>query len=234
MHDQFQLLLELQHMDDQRRILALEEQKLPQRLQRYETACTQAQQELTQRQTAIAQSERQQRVLERELVEHQETIRKTQSKAYEIKTNKEYSAVLAEIASGKQRLEALEDQLLTLMETADQQRQAYQFQEQSIQAARQELAAQRQQVQEAQALLQRDMALAQERRQQTMSRLDVKFYEQYQKVAAQHGGQGVAQLRDGVCSGCHLKVHPQLISEIRLQTQLFRCPHYRLLLLWPA
>jgi predicted nucleic acid-binding Zn-ribbon protein len=53
-------------------------------------------------------------------------------------------------------------------------------------------------------------------------------------VAAQHGGRVVAQLQDGVCSGCHLKVQPQLISEIRLQTQLFTCPHCRLMLLWPV
>jgi hypothetical protein len=29
-------------------------------------------------------------------------------------------------------------------------------------------------------------------------------------------------------------VPPQMISEIRLQTQVFPCPHCRLMLLWPA
>src|SRR5919199_756979 len=73
---------------------------------------------------------RQQRTLERELGSHQDALRKTQSKAHEVKTNKEYSAILAEIALGKQRLEALEDQLLALMEATDQQRQASRVQEQ--------------------------------------------------------------------------------------------------------
>ena len=234
MRDQFRFLLELQHVDDRLRALATEEQKLPQRLQEYATACTVARQQLAQQQAAIEQSERQQRTLERELVGHQDAIRKTQSKAHEVKTNKEYSAILAEIAQGKQRLEALEDQLLALMEETDQQRQASRVQEQRVQAALQELVEQQQQIQQAQGLLQRDIAAEQERRQITVTNLDVKLYEQYQKVAAQHGGRVVAQLQDSVCTGCYLKVQPQLISEIRLQTQLFTCPHCLLLLLWPA
>jgi predicted nucleic acid-binding Zn-ribbon protein len=78
------------------------------------------------------------------------------------------------------------------------------------------------------------MLAAQEQRQQTAAGLEAKHYEQYQKVATQHSGRGVAQRQEGVCSGCHLKVPPQMISEIRLQTQLFNCPHCRLILLWPA
>ena len=234
MRDQFQFLLELQQVDDRLRALALEEQRLPQRLRGYEVACAEARQQLVQLQAAIEQSERQQRTLEREIAGHQDGLRKTQSKAHEVKTNKEYSAVLAEIALGQQRLETLEDQLLALMEATDQQRQASRVQEQRVQAALRELAEQQQQLQQEQALLRRDLAAEQEHRQHTVMTLDAKLYEQYQKVAAQHGGRVVAQLQDGVCSGCHLKVQPQLISEIRLQTQLFTCPHCRLMLLWPA
>ena len=234
MRDQFRLLLALQQMDDRLRALALEEQQLPQRLQAYETACGAARQQLVQQQAAIEQSERQQRAFERELANHQEAIRKTQSKAHEVKTNKEYSAILAEIDAGKQRLEALEDQLLALMEATDQQRQAYRAYEQQEQVAQQALVEQQHQIQQAHETLRRTIVAAQAQRQQTVAGLEAKLYEQYQKVTMQHGGQGVAQLQDGVCNGCHLKVPPQMASEIRLQAQVFTCPHCRLMLLWPA
>jgi len=221
-------------MDDRLRTLALEKQHLPQRLQVYEAACTAARQQLVQQQAAIEQSERQQRAYERELMSHQEVLRKTQSKAYDVKTNKEYSAILAEIDVGKQRLEALEDQLLALMEATDQQRQAYRVQAQQEQTALQELAVQTRHLDQEQETLRRAMVAAQEQRQATVAAMDAKLYEQYQKVATQHGGRVIAQLQEGVCSGCHLKLPPQLVSEIRLQTQLFTCPHCRLILLWPA
>ena len=234
MRDQFRLLLALQQMDDRLRTLALEKQHLPQRLQVYEAACTAARQQLVQQQAAIEQSERQQRAYERELASHQEVLRKTQSKAYDVKTNKEYSAILAEIDVGKQRLEALEDQLLALMEATDQQRQAYRAQEKQEQAALQELAMQTRRLDQEQETLSHAMVAAQEQRQETVAAIDAKLYEQYQKVASQHGGRVIAQLQEGVCSGCHLKLPPQLVSEIRLQTQVFTCPHCRLILLWPA
>lgn len=234
MRDQFQLLLALQQVDDRLRALALEEQHLPQRLQAYEAACAAASQQLVQQQAAIEQSERQQRAFERELANHQEAIRKTQSKAHEVKTNKEYSAILAEIDAGKQRLETLEDQLLVLMEATDQQRQAYRAYERQEYVAQQALVEQSHQLQQEHETLCRAIVAEQERRQQTVVSLEAKLYEQYQKVAAQHGGQSVAQLQEGVCSGCHLKIPPQMVSEIRLQTQLFTCPHCRLILLWPV
>jgi len=232
--DQFQLLFALQQVDDRLRALALGEQQLPQRLQSYEAACAAARQQLVQQQVTIEQSERQQRVFERELANHQEAIRKTQSKAHEVKTNKEYSAILAEIDAGKQRLEMLEDQMLALMEATDQQRQAYRLHEQQEHVAQQALVEQRHQIQQEHETLRRTIVAEQERRQQTVAGLAAKLYEQYQKVATQHGGRGVAQLQEGVCSGCHLKVPPQMVSEIRLQEQLFTCPHCRLMLLWPA
>src|SRR5262245_56717081 len=167
--DQFRLLLALQQVDDRLRALALEEQQLPQRLQAYESACVAARQQLVQQQAAIEQSERQQRAFERELANHQEAIRKTQSKAHEVKTNKEYSAILAEIDASKQRLEAMEDQLLALMEMTDQQRQAYRTHEQQEQEAQQTLVEQRHQIQQVQETLRRTMLAEQERRQQTLA-----------------------------------------------------------------
>jgi predicted nucleic acid-binding Zn-ribbon protein len=53
------------------------------------------------------------------------------------------------------------------------------------------------------------MLAAQEQRQQTAAGLDAKLYGQYQKVAAQYSGRGVAQLQEAsvvdVISRCHRK-----------------------------
>jgi predicted nucleic acid-binding Zn-ribbon protein len=231
---QFLLLVELQQLDDGLRALDLEQKKLPQQLQRYEAVCHEARQQLTQLHTEIEQSVRQQRTLERELDSHQATLSKIQGKLHEIKTNKEYSAVLAEIATWKQRIEGLEDHLLQLMELTDQQRQARQLQEQRVQAAEQDLNTRGLQVQQAQAGLAQRLAVDYDKRQQTTVHIEGKLYETYEKLAAQHGGRAVAQLHDGVCGGCHLKVPPQLVSQIRMQEQLFHCPHCQLMLLWPA
>jgi uncharacterized protein len=230
--DQLLLLTELQNLDNQLSALAEKIKQLPLQLQPYEAACAQAHQTLERLQAEVSQWERQQRVIERDLADSQSALTRTQAKLREVKTNKEYSAVLTEVATAEQRITALEDQILQLMEQTEQQRQTIQMQEQGVREARQKLREQNKHVQAAQESLNQEIASEQEKRQKITSPLDPKLYESYQQLATRHGGRAVVHLRDGVCTGCHLRISPQLIADIRLQQKLYTCPYCRLMLLW--
>jgi predicted nucleic acid-binding Zn-ribbon protein len=234
MDNQFVLLMELQRLDKQLRVLYAEQQQLPQRLRSYEMVCTAAQQSLTHLQENIALSERQRRALERELDGLQAHLHKTQSRLHEVKTNKEYSAVLTEIDTGKQRIAAFEDQVLDLMERTEQHHHKYREQDRQLQAARQELEDQSRRVQQEQKALAERIALEETKRQRLVADLATQLYAMYQRLAALRDGQAVVYVQEGACGGCYLKVQPQLISEIRRQDKLIACPHCQRLLLWPA
>jgi predicted nucleic acid-binding Zn-ribbon protein len=232
--DQFAILRELQRLDDRLRSLHVGQQHLPAQLQPYETACAEARQGLARLQEDIVHTERQRRALERELESAHTQLARTQSKLHDVKTNKEYSAVLAEISTGKQRIGALEDQVLDLMEVLEQHRQSLRNQEQHVHEAGQTLTVQRQEVQRIQAVLQQQIAAEEAQRQQVVAALVAPLYATYQRLVAQRGGQAVVQIQAGTCGGCHLKVQPQLVSEIRRQDKLITCPHCQRMLLWPA
>jgi predicted nucleic acid-binding Zn-ribbon protein len=234
MDNQFVRLMELQRLDEQLRALHIEQQQLPQQLQPYETACVAAQQALSQLQESIALSERQRRTLERELESLQAHLAKTQSKLHDVKTNKEYSAVLAEIDTGKQRITALEDHVLDLMEHTEQYHRDYHDHEQRLQAARDELDRQGRRIQHDQEALAKRIAVGETKRQQLVNNLEVQLYVLYQRLAALRNGQAVVYIHDGTCGGCYLKVQPQLVSEIRRQEKLIACPHCQRMLLWPT
>jgi predicted nucleic acid-binding Zn-ribbon protein len=232
--DQFAMLRELQRLDDRLRSLHVEQQHLPAQLQPYETAYAEAHQGLVRLQEESAHTERQRRALERELESAHTHLARTQSKLHDVKTNKEYSAVLAEIATGKQHIAVLEDQVLELMERSEQQRQSLRSQEQRMHDTGQILTVQCQEVQQAQAALQQRIAEEEAQRQRVVAVLTAPLYAAYQRLVAQRGGQAVVQIQAGTCSGCHLKVQPQLVSEIRRQDKLIMCPHCQRMLLWPA
>jgi predicted nucleic acid-binding Zn-ribbon protein len=234
MDNQFVLLMELQRLDKQLRTLYAEQQYLPQRLQPYETLYTATQQSLMHLQEDSVRSERQRRALERELDDLQTHLRKTQSKLHEVKTNKEYSAVLAEIDTGKQRIAALEDQVLDLMELTEQHRYNYREQEQRLAEAKHELEDQNQRVQQDQQALSERITVEEAKRQRLIGDLDAQLYAMYQRLAALRDGQAVVYVQEGTCGGCYLKVQPQLISEIRRQDKLITCPHCQRMLLWPS
>jgi predicted nucleic acid-binding Zn-ribbon protein len=233
MDHQFVLLMALQRLDEQLRALHVAHRDLPQQLQPYEMACGAAEQAITHLQEDMTLSERQRRALERELDSLQAHLHKTQSKLHEVKTNKEYSAVLAEINIGKQRIAVLEDQVLELMELTEQHGQNYVQQERQLQEVRQALLDEGRRVQHDQAALAERIAVEETKRQQIVDNLDTQLYALYQKIAPQRHGQAVVYIQDGTCGGCYLKVQPQLISEIRRQDKILACPHCQRLLLWP-
>jgi predicted nucleic acid-binding Zn-ribbon protein len=233
MDNQFVLLMELQRLDEQLRALHVAHRHLPQQLQPYETACVAAEQALTHLQEDRTLSERQRRALERELEGLQAHQHKAQSKLHEVKTNKEYSAVLAEINTGKQRIAVLEDQVLELMELTEQHGYNYLQQEHQLQEVRHVLADQGRRIQHEQVVLAERIAVEETKRQQLVDGLEPQLYAMYQKIAAQRHGQAVVYVQDGTCGGCYLKVQPQLISEIRRQDKLLMCPHCQRMLLWP-
>ena len=231
---QFLLLAALQCQDDRLRALEVEQRRLPQQLQPYEIACTETQQTLRRLHDDIEQTERQRRGLERELESLQAQLAKTQGRLHEIKTNKEYSAVLTEMAVGKERITDLEDQVLNLMEHIEQSRHMAQLQEQDVQKALQAFTEHSKDVQQNQQALTEQLMLEQAKRQQIVVNLDEKLYTLYHRLATQRGSQVVVYVQNGTCGGCHLKVQPQLVSEIRQQNTLITCPHCQRMLFWPS
>jgi predicted nucleic acid-binding Zn-ribbon protein len=232
--DQFSLLETLQQLDDRIRALVSEQNALPQQLQPYEASCAAAQEALAASQTAIEHIERQRRDFERELESDQTQLGRTQSRLREVKTNKEYSAVLVEIETRKQKIAVLEDQVLELMEAAEQRRQFLQEYEQRVQDAAQELEKQEDKMVQMSRTLEQQRATSDTERRQVVAQLDAELYTAYENLRMQRGDLVVVHLRDGTCGGCYLTVRPQLVSEIRRQETLVTCPHCRRILLWPA
>lgn len=233
MRDQLELLTALQERDDRLRLLRREQEALPLRLKGPEREHGEACRELKSVQAEIDRNERQQHDLEMDLQSTQDALDKVQRKLREVKTNKEYSAVLAEIDAGNEHIGSVEDQLLQLMENAEQKRQARQVQEQHVQVTYDALQEQGHAVKEASEALDQEILVEQERRRQTAVGLRAELLERYEKLALQYDRSVVVHLQDGTCGGCHLKVLPQLVSDIRLQEALHTCPHCRLILLWP-
>jgi predicted nucleic acid-binding Zn-ribbon protein len=232
--EQFRFLADLQLLDNRLHALSDEQTQLPQLLQPYEQACTEVREHLASEHATIEEAERQRRSLERKLDDDQAQLVKTQNRLHGIKTNKEYSAVLAEIDGSKRRISVVEDQVLDLMEVTEQHRQAVQTHEAYMQEATRELAQQKQKIEKAQQEAAEQMHRCGAERQQVLTHLDTGLVAAYEEAAGRNGGLGAVLLTDGSCGGCYLRIRPQLISDIRKQEMIVTCPHCRRILLWPA
>lgn len=235
MLDQLRLLADLQQLDSRMRILEIKQQELPRQLHPHQEACHQVRGELTAMQSEMEEAERQRRELEREIDTDSDRLAKAQKHLREVKTNKEYSAVLTEIDASKERIRKLEDRVLELMEGMEEKLAISQRYEQRLQDISRELAAQERQVSEAQDALSRTIATHDHERDELVTRLQPYFYTAYQQAGQRAGGVAVvAVMTDETCGGCYLRIRPQLISDVKKQESLVSCPHCKRILLWPA
>jgi predicted nucleic acid-binding Zn-ribbon protein len=233
--DQLRLLAALQQLDSRLRALEIEKRELPQQLSPYLQACRQAREELISIQSEMEAVERQRRALERDIDRGNDQLTRAQNRLREVKTNKEYSAVLAEIDTSKQRIRRLEDQVLELMEGVEHQQEASQQCEQRLRDMDRELAERECQVREAQDALSGNIAAHDHERRDLITRVQPDVYKAYQLAAQRAGGLAVVEvMADETCGGCYLRIRPQLISEVRKQVSLVPCPHCKRLLLWPT
>lgn len=234
MWEQLRLLADLQLLDSRLQALRYQHEQLPQKLSVYEQACEEANKRLTSIQSIIADADKERRSLERELDNDQERLLRTQSRLHAIKTNKEYSAILAEIESGKDRIARLEDRVLELMEVGDAQQQSTQTHELVIQQASQELEQQAKKIHDTQRELVEEISINDAEREQLLIQVSDIFLAAYERASSLNRGVGVVTVNEGICAGCYLRIPPQMVSEIRQQDAIVTCPHCQRILLWPA
>jgi len=164
------------------------------------------------------------RAKEKEL-DYQATLRaKCEAKLYEVKTNKEYSAVLAEIEALKVEKGRLEEEVLALMEAQERLTREVvdgdaRLQRQAEKARTQEAAA----AEELRAL-EADLAAVRGEREGLGREVPRELLAQYTRLLRGRAGLAVALVgASGICAGCRVSLTPQRFQEVRQSTQILTC-----------
>ncbi len=216
-------LLELQKIDQVIARLDAEAEAIPQAIAALDARLATARDGLQAAKSGAEQIQKDRRGKERELDEITQNIKKKQARLFEIKTNDEYSAVLKEIESLKERSSRLETEILELLERADVTAKTVGEAEKGFKAA-EALRDQERVGKEAQlAKVQAELATQQEARAKQASRLDAELLQQYTRLMRSRGVV-VVPVKDGSCGGCGIALTPQAYNEVRRNDRMFTCP----------
>ena len=215
-------LLELQKLDLAVARLDVEAREIPQQIQALESRLTEARAALDQAKGKADQIQKDRRAKERELDEAAQNVKKKQTRLFEIKTNEEYSAVLKEIESLKEKSSKLETEILELLERGDVAAKTVTDAEKEFKAAEGLHQKERAEKEAQLATLMQDLAALKEARKGQASRLDSTLLQQYMRLAKTRGVAVVA-VKDGSCTGCGIALTPQTYNEVRRNDRMFTC-----------
>lgn len=136
-------------------------------------------------------------------------------------SNKEYQALVEQIAAAEMAGSVLADEILESMEKVDAQQSAVKETEKALAAGTQELDKTRQAIDAAAASLRSDIARLEASLEQAETALPGDFKVDYLRVVRSKGANGLASVEDNVCGACGQQITLNMQNELRLAKPVF-------------
>jgi predicted nucleic acid-binding Zn-ribbon protein len=223
MHEILRGLVDLQAIDSRIAALRAEMAELPKKLDAVAARLEEARARVAVAEAKLAAAEHDRREQEGELQLENEKLSKYRKQLYQIKTNKEYEAMLHEIAGVEKRIGAFEENVLAAMEGADQAKallaQTRAQADEVRKACAEEEAGLRARLAEVEAAA----AAGEADRARLAGGLDAESLRRYEQVRTRRAGLAVVEARQGSCLGCRMTLPPQLYNEI-FKDEILTCP----------
>ena len=223
MHPDLKRAIELQAVDRQIAQLSAEIAYLPRHIQQIENKLAGAQHQLDSDRQTLADSQRDRRKLEDEIPPLQLKISKYKDQIYEVKTNDQYKALQHEIEFAEGEIRKIEDAILERMIAAEELEARVRKAEGQL--ARERAAVEKEKTEATARTQANEEALAELRRRregycQQISPDVLGFYD---TLLRHRKGVAVAEVRDGTCGECNVRLRPQAYQEVRTSDQIQRC-----------
>ncbi len=226
MREQLKLLENLQQVDADLHEKEQALSSLPAKLQSLKTDVSRVEVMLQKEQLQLEDSQRLRAELEGGIKTNQDQLNKSKGKLTQVRTSKEYMATQREMESTRKSNQEREDELLKLME-------AIQASEKSIGVHTEELDALKGHVREEEAETQEKISALQLEVDKLKSERDGMAKGIRRDVLAKYDvirnrrGNAVVPARRGVCTGCHMKLPPQLFNIMQRENSIEYCPSCR-------
>ena len=196
---------------------------IPVEVARLEKELLAAQKEIETERARVQELGKDRRRLEMELMGVETKITKYQTQLLDVKTNKEYQAMLHEIETCKSERAGLDEKILLEMEESEKRNAAVHALGEKLERRRRETTDGKSRLDNETRDLQARIAALETERRQMSGAIAPAVLEPFLKVAKQRKGLALVAVQDERCGGCHVRVMPKLIQMVRRATGLIAC-----------
>ncbi len=223
MNSELQMLLDLQRLDLQIAELSRRSETVPREILRIDQLLEENQLELERLRQRVEEFRKKRRGLEGDTELLRQKLSKYRDQLMGVKTNKEYQAVLQEIALVEQEIGRSEDRILDAMLAADEATQEAEGIEKKLRENEREIHDKRAELVRSAEEAQSEIEQAKVHRNALVDTIPLELKEQYDRIASARGGVALAAARDQSCQICHVRMRPQLFSEIKTNQRIVTC-----------
>ncbi len=190
------------------------------------------QSELATKLQELEELQKQRREAEAEVEDLEEGIKESRKRLLTIKKDLEYKAMLKEIGFKEDQRDHKETRVLELLEAIEAHTGLTGELEQEIEAERNALSQRETEVAAQVAKLGEERAKLETKRVGLRQGLPAALLKRYEFINQRRNGGAVAEVRHGVCTGCHMNILPQQFIDLQKGEEILQCPHCQRILYW--
>ena len=230
----FDLIIELQRLDTEIHDSALVLEGIPRLVQDIDKKIQAGSKHLADTKEKMSQNQKKRRELETEVKDIKVQIGKYRRQLNEVKTNKEYTALLKEIEESQHKVDTLEESIIAEMLAADDV-------EEEIKAALHRQGLDEENLKKEKTVLDEKMketeakfAALNKEREALLPRIPREQMMLYEAIYQKKGGNALSPVTGDFCAMCHMRVRPQMLNEIRDKVKVILCENCGRILYWTA
>ncbi|NWF98515.1 MAG: hypothetical protein HXY52_06230 [Nitrospirae bacterium] len=224
MNEQLKLAIELQNIDTKIFTAKRMIDKIPQKIIEVEIPFKEALNSFNLFKQRLENLDKRKREKERQLDDIGEKIKKLKLRTSEIKTNKEYQALLSEIDSFEKERWSIEEQILTIMEEIEVVSKQANSEEIKINADKKKIDELKQKLLEEKLSAEKNLENMKEIRSKVAALIEDDIYKLYINLIDKYDGVAVVEAKDEICLGCNMNIPPQLFVELKKNNDIITCP----------
>lgn len=232
MQNDLEMLLKLQNIDYDLEELDRSREYLPDMITNLKKEIEEISRALKESEERLTQQVLQRKKLELDIEEINLELARLQKQMRDIKTNREYDALVTEIANRKTKISESEEELLkTLAEIDELQDKVKEYKERVVEVDKNNRI-QLESLGKEMDSIGTKIKQKQDERRNISVRLNKLMLATYERVKKVKGGAAVVAVKKRACSGCYKSLPPQKIQEIKKGENLITCDSCGRILIW--
>lgn len=232
LHEKMRLLIALQDCDIQIENIRTKKEEGPGRVQRLEDSLMAMEKKVEEDLSELDAFRCDKRDVEQKIEDIQSRLDKSNGNLSNVKSNKEYQAVLKEVEDFENQRASLEDRVIESMEQIEALEARCAKSRAKVEEVKRQFKRDRNKIIKETKALAKDLAGLQKERESFCLTIDPGLLKKYDLLREIKGGIAVSPVIKGVCQTCHMSIPPQKFNELIRGDELMICPDCVRIIYW--
>jgi predicted nucleic acid-binding Zn-ribbon protein len=229
---EFEKLIQLQRLDLQIKQITLFLESTPPLIEEIDKKIERSSQVAASAQGKMAGSQKRRRDLEGEIKDIKDRVAKYKRQLNEVKTNKEYTALLKEIEESQKKVDRLEEDIIAEMLQADDIQKEIKEASQNFTRAQEKFSREKEAIFQKKKEMEDKAEKLNQEKETLLPQIPSEQVGLYLKIFRKKAGMALSPVTDDFCSMCHVRVRPQVLNELRDTRKLILCENCGRILYW--